>query len=186
MMAPFGGPPNCPDEKCDGVSKRAPDGDEDWLCTTCGLYFNDPKLDCNGRPRKVMVEGVVCRAGPDPSIGEEVNLDGVSWKRFLASGYLTNVNRTRPRVQDIVGIPKSVERDDDEIRMRAEIFDGPTKALLWADQERNRVSMGCAMAGKIKRREGQVIAEMELDSVAILPADQLTDPSCICKIVDEE
>lgn len=126
---------------------------------------------------KLKVEGeMVWFDGKPNSDGETFDGDALDVNAFANEGHLLDRNTFAPRVQDIVGRPDKVERRADHIHLEGTVFDADMVKTLLTGKE-----MGFAVMGWVRKREGNVIKECEIHSVAIMPVDKLVDPRCRCR-----
>ena len=132
------------------------------------------------KPRTIMVEGIMAHGGRDVWNGE-VELEGVAYKQFLEKGYMTRQCSPTPSVRNIVGTPKKVTRNGDKLQLLAEVFD---PVLIKVFERKPEYPMGCALAVKVLEREGSIIKRCDVIAVALVPASELSDPRCICRMVD--
>ncbi len=134
--------------------------------------------------KTITVEGIIAHSGRD-ACNEEFELDGVDTQKFMASGFMTRECSAVPSISstnNIVGYPQMLKRTEDTIAVRAKVFDLSIISLF----KSHSISMGCALVGKVLEREGPVIKRCEVTSVALIPADQLTDPRCIAVMVEDD
>jgi hypothetical protein len=139
----------------------------------------------------VLVEGVIVPGGGEPDAdGDLLDIEGARYQAFVESGYVTRLCAVAPKVDEIVGQPVAVERDGEDLRLRARVFDPSLQTLVRATARKDeggrlRTEMGFALAGRIHKREGQRITDFEICHVAIVPVDKLTDPRCRCYLVGD-
>lgn len=138
----------------------------------------------------VIVEGVIVSGGEPDADGDAFDIEGARYKEFLECGYINHVCGSTS-VKDIIGQPLGVERDGDSLKLRAQVFDADMQNVVRSrlrnmGDGRWETSMGMAMAGIINKREDGKITDFEIRSVALVPADKLTDPRCRCYLVKEE
>lgn len=140
----------------------------------------------------VYVEGVIAHGDVDPD-GDQFVLDGISYDDYLVNGYVANRCDVRPEITELIGEPVSIKRKGDELVMMAKIFDQPMvqNLLALAASEGIDPCFGFALAGVIIEKEGPedggriLIKKLRICSVALVPADKLSDPRCVCRIVKE-
>jgi hypothetical protein len=137
---------------------------------------------------KVTVEGVIAHEDVDPD-GDQFVLDGVTYQRFLETGYLTKRCSATPEMIDIIGQPKSIERTERGLVLKAEVTDIHLQnLLLYAGEQDSKFEMGFALAGVMQEHEPleggrALIKRCDVRAVALLPADQLSDPRCLVTAV---
>ena len=130
----------------------------------------------------IYVEGDILFAEGDPS-GDQHDLNGADYAWFVDNGYMTRECTPHPSFTDIVGSPLIVTKREDRLHLRAIVGDPHFITLF-----ENKASLGFALAGVIKEREGSLVKKLEIKSVAIVPANQLVDPRCVCvcTLVEDE
>ncbi len=129
-------------------------------------------------PITVVVEGPMVFEGEDPE-GDIFQLDGISYKHFLNFGYMSRSFQAAPRVTNLVGRPLRIKKKGDHLELLAEISAAWEVKMLTGE-----VEMGFGLAGVIEEREGRVCKRVTIGSVAILPLSELSDPRCVCKVVE--
>lgn len=109
------------------------------------------------------------------------DLDGIAFSRFVNEGYLSGKSKWKPRLQDIIGHPTAVWIEDmgglSVMRLRGTVWYPPLVELFKAKEQ-----LGLALAGVIEVREGNVIKQCTITSVAIVPVEELSDPNCVCQL----
>ena len=130
---------------------------------------------------KVFLEGVFVAGGePDPDGDSYDTKDGVRHQEFLDHGYIMS-HCGSAKLEDIIGHPVKIERDGEDLKLTAQITRGDAQALALT-----KADLGFALAGVIHKRDntGRITA-LEIKSVAIVPANKLTDPRCRCYLMEE-
>jgi hypothetical protein len=77
----------------------------------------------------VLVEGVIVSGGEPDADGDVFDIKGARYQGFIDCGYVTRTCSVNPMVSDVVGQPVSVERDGDDLRLRARVFDPGMQVL---------------------------------------------------------
>lgn len=130
----------------------------------------------------MIIKGVIVHGDVDPA-GDQFDVAGVNWIRYLAEGWVSTDCTVAPRVEDIVGHPNSIEKVNEELVMEATVTDPKTVRAI-----RSGASMGFAIAGVIEEKEEMedgttVIRKCKLRSVALMPVGELSDPRTLVTVV---